>query len=267
MSSKVTRTNDWRNAGSFFPLPRFETLQEERLHRKQRLAAAFRLFGKYGWDEGVAGHITARDPEFPDRFWVNPLGTPFSRMSVSKLLLVDSDGEVLEGHGTLNRAAFVIHSAIHAARPDVVAAAHAHSPYGKAWSTLGRPIDPITQDACPFFEDHAVYEDYGGVVADPDEGHRIAATLGQGRAVFLQNHGILTVGGSVDTAVWWFISLERNCQVQIAAQSAGTPRLIDPAVAREFNGGGDQERIHRSGWIHFQPLYDQIVHEQPDLLL
>src|SRR5919106_1203784 len=104
-------------------IPSFEDPKEERLHRKQRLAAAFRLFSRFGFDEGVAGHITARDPERLDHFWVNPFGMSFSHIRVSDLILVNEKGEVVEGDYGVNTAAFVIHSQVHAARPDVIAAA------------------------------------------------------------------------------------------------------------------------------------------------
>lgn len=130
--------------------PSFERVEDERLHRQQRLAASFRLFAHYGFDEGVAGHITARDPEFPDHFWVNPFGMYFGQIRVSDLLLVNHQGEVVKGNKPVNAAAFAIHSQIHQARPDVVAAAHAHSLYGKTWASLGRLLDPLTQDACLF---------------------------------------------------------------------------------------------------------------------
>ncbi|MGH9065435.1 MAG: class II aldolase/adducin family protein, partial [Acidimicrobiales bacterium] len=95
------------------------------------------------------------------------------------------------------------HRALHAARPDVVAAAHAHSLHGKAWSSLGRPLDPITQDACAFYGEHALFDDYTGVVLEAEEGKRLAHTLGDNKAVILRNHGLLTVGHSVDEAAWW----------------------------------------------------------------
>ena len=192
-------------------------LAEERLHRKQRLAAAFRLFSRFGFDEGVAGHITARDPERPDHFWVNPFGMHFSHIRVSDLLLVNEAGEVVEGDRTVNRAAYAIHSQVHAARPDVVAAAHAHSLYGKTLSALDMLVDPITQDSCAFFEDHARYDDFTGVVLDLTEGKRIAAPLGERKAAILRNHGLLTVGHTVDEAAWWFITMERSCQSQLIA--------------------------------------------------
>jgi ribulose-5-phosphate 4-epimerase/fuculose-1-phosphate aldolase len=243
--------------------PVFDRVEDERLHRKQRLAAALRLFARYGFDEGVAGHITARDPERLDHFWVNPFGMYFGHIRVSDLILVNHKGEVVEGDRPVNAAAFAIHSQIHLARPDVVAAAHSHSLYGKAWSTLGRLLDPLTQDACSFYEDHAVFDDYTGVVLTREEGQRIGQVLGQKKAVILRNHGLLTVGHSVDEAAWWFITMDRSCQAQLAAESAGTPVLIDPEVARlTFSQVGSPYM----GWFSFQSLYDKIVKLEPDLL-
>ena len=107
-------------------------------------------------------------------------------ISVSDLLLVNHHGEVVEGNDIVNRAAFAIHSQIHAARPDVISAAHCHSMHGKAWSSLGRTLDPITQDACAFYDDHVVFDDYTGVVLDTEEGKRIAHALGGAKAAILQ---------------------------------------------------------------------------------
>ena len=244
-------------------LPRFESFEEERQHRKQRLAAGFRLFGKFGFDEGVAGHITARDPERRDHFWVNPFGMNFRHIRVSDLVLVNRDGEVVEGNAAVNRAAFAIHSQVHEARPDAIAAAHSHSLHGKAWSTLGRLLDPITQDACAFYDDHSLFDDYTGVVLDLEEGKRIAHALGDHKAVVLRNHGLLTVGHSVDEAVWWFITMERSCQAQLLAEAAGSPVLISPEMAELTS---TQVGSHLAGWFSFAPLYAMIVREQPDLL-
>jgi len=243
-------------------LPSFDTVDEERRHRKERLAAGFRLFGRFGFDEGVAGHITARDPERLDCFWVNPFGMSFSHIRVSDLILVNDAGEVVEGDGLVNGAAFAIHSQVHAARPDVIAAAHSHSIYGKSWSALGRLLDPLTQDACAFFDDHALFDDYTGVVLDLEEGKRIGHALGDRKAVILRNHGLLTVGHSVDEAVWWFITMERSCQAQLLAEAAGTPVSIDPASAQLTRS---QVGSHLAGWFSFQPLYAKIAREQPDL--
>jgi len=242
--------------------PAFATPAEERRHRKERLAAAFRLFSRFGFDEGVAGHITARDPERLDHFWVNPFGMHFGQIRSSDLILVDHAGTVVEGRSEVNLAAFAIHSRIHAARPDVVAAAHAHSLYGKSWSALGRLLDPLTQDACAFYEDHVVFEDYTGVVEETSEGDRIARALGAKKAAILRNHGLLTVGHSVDEAAWWFITMDRSCQAQLLAEAAGQPHKIPEATARStYSLVGS----HLAGWFQFQPLFQRISHEQPNL--
>lgn len=243
-------------------LPTFDSIEEERLHRKQRLAASFRLFGKFGFDEGVAGHITVRDPEHLDRFWVNPFAMNFKHIRVSDLICVDHTGAVVEGDAPVNRAAFAIHSQVHAARPDVIAAAHSHSVHGKAWSSLGRVLDPITQDACAFFEDHALFDDFTGVVLDLDEGKRIGESLGNNKAVILRNHGLLTVGHSVDAAVWSFITMERSCQAQLLAEAAGTPVIIPDEMARKTYA---QVGSPIACYYSFQPLWDMITREQPDL--
>ena len=239
------------------------TPQDEQLFRKQRLAAALRIFGRFGFDEGVAGHITVRDPLDPETFWVNPMGRSFKMMCVSDLIRVDHGGQIVEGSGILNGAAFTIHSQIHAARPDVTAAAHAHSIYGKTWSSLGRLLDPLTQDACAFYGDHALLDDYTGVVVDMDEGERLAETLGDKKAIILKNHGHLTVGQSIEEATWWYVTMERSCQAQLMAESAGKPISVPHETAiktREFIANDI------AAWASYQPAFDKIVKMQPDLL-
>jgi ribulose-5-phosphate 4-epimerase/fuculose-1-phosphate aldolase len=243
--------------------PTFDNVEDERLHIKQRLAAGFRLFGKFGFSEGVAGHITARDPELKDHFWVNPFAVPFQHIRVRDLILVNDHGDVVEGEWDVNKAAFAIHSQVHAARPDVTAAAHAHSVYGKAFSALGQTLAPITQDVCAFYGDHALFDHYTGVVLDTEEGKRIAHALDDNKAVILRNHGLLTVGHSVDEAVWWFVTMERSCQAQLLAQAAGPLVPIEDEMAELT---ATQVGPPMSGWLSFQPLYDVIVREQPDLL-
>ncbi|MEY9962380.1 ribulose-5-phosphate 4-epimerase/fuculose-1-phosphate aldolase [Streptacidiphilus sp. MAP12-16] len=235
-----------------FALPqKFDSVEEERQHRKERLVVALRLFGKFGFEEGVAGHVTARDPEWTDHFWVNPFAMSFKQIRVSDLILVNHEGQVVQGRHHVNQAAFAIHSQVHAARPDVIAAAHSHSVYGKTLSSLGELLEPITQDVCAFYESHALFDDYTGVVLDQEEGRRIAATLGSHKAVILRNHGLLTVGDSVDAAAWWFITMERSCQVQLTAKAAGKPVAIehDSAVVTRDQLGNDLV-----AWINYQPL-------------
>lgn len=240
--------------------PRFATPEEERRYRKEHLAAAFRVFADRGYDEGVAGHISVRDPILTDHFWLNPLSAHFSQIRVSDLILVDEDGAIVEGDEPINTAAFTIHSAIHRGRPDVHAACHAHSVHGKAFSAFGRELEMITQDSLRFYGSHAVYRHFGGVVVDADEGQRIAGALGNGKAVILQNHGLLTVGQSVDEAAFWFMSLDRTCQAQLLADAAaagGYEKVLIDEDECKFSA--QSVGAPEKGWLAFQPYYDEVL--------
>ncbi|MFF2844985.1 class II aldolase/adducin family protein [Streptomyces sp. NPDC058001] len=243
--------------------PTHTTVEDERRHRRERLAGALRIFGRLGFEDGVSGHVTARDPEFTDCAWVNPFGMPFAHVTVGDLILVNSEGQVVEGRHHVNQAAFTVHAEVHRARPDVVAVAHCHTPHGGALSALGELLEPITQEACAFYEDHALYDAYTGVSVDADEGRRIADALGAQKAVILRNHGLLTVGASVDAAAWWFLSMERCSRVQLAARAAGRPVIIGhrQAVATRDQLGSDLV-----AWINYQAQWQMISRAEPDLL-
>lgn len=233
----------------------------ERAERKQRLAAAFRVFARFDLALGSPGHISVRDPEFTDRFWVNPFGLGFDRIRASDLSLVDHAGDLLAG-GAINAAAFEIHAAIHRARPEVACVAHAHPVYGTAWSAHARMLDPINQDVCALFEDHVVFDEATGLVTDAPEAARIAKCLGPHKAAILRNHGLLTVGRSVDEAAWWFVLMERSCRVQIAAESVGTPKRIAQSDARATAAMIGTPEF---GWFQFQSLYERALDDHPDL--
>jgi len=242
------------------PEPNIEAI---RLFRKQRLAAGLRLFAYYGFDHGPAGHITVRDPEWTDHFWINPLGVYFGHVRVSDLLLVNHAGEIVIGNKPVNQAGFQIHSAIHKARPEVNGVAHSHSLYGKTWSTLGRVLDPLTQDSAGFYERQAL-SDFTGVVLESDQAQKIVDDVGDKNYMILKNHGILTAAPSVESAVWYYIALEDAARVQLLAEAAGTPNALSHEVA-SFTA--DQyNRRPDGGRFGFQPLYEKIVREQPDLL-
>ncbi|KAF7846266.1 hypothetical protein BT93_L4730 [Corymbia citriodora subsp. variegata] len=244
-----------------FPAPpKFSDKYEEREYLKGRLALAFRIFGKEGFDEGVAGHITLRDPVKPDHFWVNPFGVAFSQIKASDLILVNHDGKVVDGGPCrlLNQAAYMIHAAVHAARPDVMCAAHSHSIYGRAFCTLGRELDITTQDSCAFYDDHAVYNSFRGVVLVKEEGENIAQSLGNKKAVILQNHGLLTVGQTIEATVFWFCSMEKCCRAQLMADAAAAGRggetiKISPEdAAFTYKAVGTP----RAGWFSAKPAFD-----------
>ncbi|KAF4615053.1 hypothetical protein D9613_002999 [Agrocybe pediades] len=245
---------------SVFPVPpTFSTKIEERDYLKFRLAQAFRIFaeisyiGHLGYNEGVAGHITVRDPIKTDCFWVNPFGLHFSLIQPSDLLLVDHQGKILDESGPrriLNTAAYMIHSSLHTARPDVLCAAHTHSIHGKAFSALGVELDMLTQDTCAFFNDHVLYNQFNGVVLDAEEGKHIAAAI-------LRNHGILVATDSIEATVFFFIALEKACQVQLMADAAaaGTGRKtvkIPPEDAlNTYRANGSL----RAGWFQGLPEF------------
>ncbi len=242
----------------------FDDVEAERLHRKQRLAAGLRTMGRLHLAEGVAGHVTVRDPEFPDRFWVNPFGHNFKLMTVSDLICVDHSGEVVIGDRPVNAAAFAIHSELHKARPDVMAAAHSHSMYGRTFSTLGTPLKMISQDATMFYNDVALCsEGSGAVVVDTEVSRKMGEALGQKKALIHQNHGLITTGGSVDAAVWWFIALERLCQSQLLADAAGTPIEISEQLCID---GFKLQGHDLAGWFQFQPFWDELVAREPEFL-
>jgi len=184
-------------------------------------------------------------------------------MTVSDLILVNHDGDVVVGDRAVNRAAFVLHAAIHQARPDVIAAAHAHSPYGKSFSSLGIPLDALTQDSCVFYEDHTVIAAQGGkVVFEVAAGREFAEHFPTGKAAIHQNHGLFTVGETVDEAAYWFITMERSCQAQLLAMAAGDPVIIRDEYARYT---AEQTGNPFAGWLNFQPLWDEILRSEPEL--
>ncbi len=163
---------------------------------------------------------------------------------------IDENGQVIGGNRTaVNAAGFMIHSAVHKARPDVDAACHAHSKYGKAWSAFGRPLDIINQDACRFWNNHSVYSSYGGVALQDEEGVRIAESLGpEHRAVILQNHGLLTAGGTVDEAAYLYTIMERSCEIQLMVEATGLEKkhISDEEAAYTYKYEGNAVRC-----LHF----------------
>lgn len=237
---------------------------QERARRKNAVVGGYRLLSRFGLDEGISGHITARDPEDPETFWTAPWGRHFSQVLPEELLHVDADGKVLPdgGEGPLNRAAFVIHSRIHRARPDVVGAVHAHGLHSKTFGAFREPLRPITQDACAFFDDHALYADFNGVALEEEEGDRIAAALGNTKAVILCHHGHLTVGQSVESAIWWFISMERSMHSELLARAAGEVMEIPSDLAAEVREAVGTEDV---GWFAYSTIIQKVARDEPEL--
>ncbi|CAG8972209.1 hypothetical protein HYALB_00010988 [Hymenoscyphus albidus] len=248
--------------------PKFQDPYKEREYQKGRLALAFRIFAKFGFDEGVAGHITLRDPVEPTSFWVNPFGVAWPLLKATDLIRVDASGKVVDGGPVrlLNTAAYMIHHAVHTARPEVNCVAHSHSIYGRAFCTLGRPLDLITQDSCAFHDDIALYSSFGGIVLAAEEGKSIAAALGPNKAALLQNHGLLTCARTIEAAVFWFMSLEKCCHVQLMADAAAggrggeTVKIGGEEAAYTYKTVGTE----LAGWFSAKPTFDVTAHESGD---
>lgn len=177
-------------------------------------------------------------------------------LKASDMVHVNEEGQVIGGNKVaVNAAGFTIHSAIHRARPDLNAACHTHSPAGKAWSTFGKPLDLINQDSCNFYGIQTVYESFGGVVLEAEEGDRVAAALGEhARVAILQNHGLLTAGGTVDEAAYLFTSMEKTCEVQLMVESVNLEKRFigDEQAKYTAKVNADPETLY----VEFQPDFE-----------
>jgi len=221
------------------------TPAEIRARRKHCVALGYRLLAAQRWGDLGDGHISARDPERTDCFWMLRWGVSYDRARASDLVLVGPDGELASGAGQVNMAGYYIHHPILMARPDVVSAVHTHTGWGTPFSAEVRPILPITQEACAFYEDHAIFDDEEVQVQSVDGGKRIAAALGRTRGVILRNHGLLTVGDGVDQAVGRFVHMERVAEVHMKARDA---KPISPAAARFAKADLDRIDLGRLGF-------------------
>ncbi|OWY49766.1 L-fuculose-phosphate aldolase [Alternaria alternata] len=249
------------------PLKRPATREAERRWQLEQMAGTFRIFAKLGFADGGSGHISVRDPINPDTFWINPYGVHFALLTVSDMVHVDKNGCRIGGADKpINTAGFIIHSALHQRRPDINAACHVHSPYGRAWSNFGKPIDMLNQDSCMFYNDLAVYKNFGGVVLAKEEGAKVAGSLGpQKKNLILQNHGLLTSGGTVAEAAAFFIALERACHCQLLIEAALAPtgsQLIKTFISDEEAEYTKKETgSPEVMYMQFEPEYQLIVKE------
>ncbi|BCS27767.1 uncharacterized protein APUU_60815A [Aspergillus puulaauensis] len=237
-------------------IPRHPTFAAQRKWILEQMALAFRVFARKDYTDGMAGHISVRDPENPHTFWTNPLAVHFGILKASDMILVNYEGVPIGGNMSLpaNAAGFFIHSAVHKARPDVDAACHTHSPHGMAWSAFGRPLEMLTQDAAYLYGDaQAVYKDFGGVVLTEEEGNKIGDALGaKGKGMILQNHGLLTVGSTVSEACFLMTLMERACQCQLLAEAAEANGLKKVYIPEEsarytFENSSDAETLYWEG--------------------
>jgi len=193
---------------------------EARARIQREVALGYRIFAALRWGDLGDGHISGRDPERKDCFWLLRYGISYHVATIRDLVLVGPDGSVVEGEGAINPAAYYIHHPVLAARPDVVSAAHVHTGWGTPFAAELRPVEPITQESCIFFEDHALFDDEEVQIQDCQGGERIARAMGSNRAIILRNHGLLTVGPDVAEAVASFVLLERVAEAHMKARHA-----------------------------------------------
>jgi ribulose-5-phosphate 4-epimerase/fuculose-1-phosphate aldolase len=194
------------------------------------LAACYRLVALYGWTDLVFTHISARLPGEGHHFLINPYGLLFEEITASSLIAIDQEGNKLsESPFNVNKAGFVIHSAIHAARDDAQCVLHTHTRAGVAVSAQKAGVLPISQQST-FVLASLGYHDYEGVALRDDEKPRLQADLGKAGFLMLRNHGLLTVGRSIADAFLSMYIFETTCQIQIAAQAGGELTTVDPRI-------------------------------------
>ncbi|HPE59977.1 MAG TPA: class II aldolase/adducin family protein [Thiolinea sp.] len=231
------------------------------------LAATYRLVDYYGWTSVVYNHITLRVPG-TEHFLINPFGLRYDEIRASDLVRIDLDGNQVgsnSGNWPVNRAGFVIHSAIHAARAqDLHCVIHTHEPISQSLCALDAPFVPVTQEGCQFHE-RVGYHDFRGIVLDEMEKAMLVEALGsRNHTLVLRNHGLITAGPS---CTWAFVRHKdfiRNADVQLRALAAGQLHPIEPAVMahtrEQFEGGAAQAgaKVRHPEWPALLRLVDQL---------
>ncbi|MBV6288279.1 class II aldolase/adducin family protein [Pseudomonas aegrilactucae] len=234
-----------------------------------KLAAAYRLAALFRWTDHIYTHFSARVPGPDEHFLINAYGLLFDEITASNLVKVDVDGTLIDdplGLG-INQAGYVIHSAIHRARPDLQAVLHTHTRDGAAVSAQKNGLLALSQHALAYYS-RVAYHTYEGVALDLDEQERLVANLGQGNILILRNHGLLTGGASVEHAFRELHGLERACNIQIAAQAGGNADLLyaSPAAIEKVRQQtavfqkGDHPGLQR----HWDALIRQLDREGDD---
>ncbi|KWR81036.1 class II aldolase/adducin family protein [Pseudomonas sp. PI1] len=214
------------------------------------LAALYRLVAHFRWTDHIDTHISARVPGEPGHYLINRYGVMFHEMRASDLVKVDHAGDVIDprfGPGSVNRAGFNIHSAVHAGRPDLACVIHTHTAAGIAVSALEEGLLPISQHALKY-HNRLGYHDYEGIALDPDERSRLVRDLGSHMAMILRNHGLLATGRCIAEAFNQIYFLERACQAQVQALAGGRQLRYPPEAVRERVAVQEEEAL--AGGLH-----------------
>lgn len=238
-------------------------VEAERAHRKRMCALGYRVFGALRWGQTGDGHISARDPELTDHFWLLGHGIPFREATVDALVLVSPEGDVVRGSGAINVAAHHIHQPILARRPAMVSAAHTHTPYGTPFSAQVRPVEAVSQEACLFVGDQALFDDEEVEVMSTAGGGRIADAMGDAQMIILRNHGLLTAGTTVGAAVGGFVLAERVAEVHIKAGTSARP-ISPEAVSRVRDYYADKDvALGAFNWLVADLVPDPTIVDRP----
>ena len=233
-----------------------ERISEAEWQARVDLAAAYRLVDMFGWTDLLGTHLSVRVPDAQDQFLINPYGLLFEEITASSLIKVDEEGNVLSPtEYDVNPAGFVIHSAVHMAKPDLACVMHTHTNAGVGVATQKQGILPITQHALTVTAVTS-YHDYEGLATDLDERERLVRDLGDNRVLVLRNHGLLTVGRTVAEAFVWMYRAERACRMQLAFQQSGAELMPIPEDVQEVtmernrlaNAPGGHRPVGVKGW-------------------
>lgn len=235
-------------------------ISEAEQQMRMDLAACYRLVALYGMDDMFSTHISARVPGSKDHFLLNPYGVLFEQITASELVKVDLDGNIVqETPHSINSAGFVIHSAVHAARPDAKCVLHTHTVAGMAIASTKEGLLPLTQKSMRFYN-RIGYHEYEGVANDLDERERLARDLGCHNALILHNHGLLTCGQTVARAFFLMKNLEKCCQTQLAAMASGGELIKLSSNLSEYAADQVAGRLdgEASGWFALLKKLDSI---------
>ena len=233
-----------------------ERVSPDEWRARQELACAYRLFDHFGWHELIYHHITVRVPGEKGHFLINPFGLMYREVTASNLVKIDIDGKIVLGDHPVNRAGFVIHSAIHRVRKDAHAVAHTHTTAGQAVSCQEHGLLPMSFSAMMFHE-RIAYHDFEGITLDLDEQERLLADLGDKDVMILRNHGLLTCGPTLADAFQEMYQLQRSCEVQVAALAGGA-RVIIPREELAIRATGQFARTARNG-VENRMMFDAMT--------
>ena len=224
------------------------SISEAEWQMRKDLAACFRLVDLYGWSDLLATHLSARVPNADDQFLINPFGLMFDEMTASSMIKVDEDGNQLsESEYDINPAGFVIHSAVHMARPEVACVIHTHTQAGVGVATQKDGLLPLTQQSLAVLAT-TCYHEYEGIAFDLSERERLANDLGNNNVLFLKNHGLLTVGNTVGEAFMWMYRAERASRFQLAFQQAGVEATLISDEMQQVTMDRNQKANSKEGY-------------------